>query len=198
MLGTLLLCSMLTTQPGPARVRALVEGRGRLPSLASVLAGPDERVRLRSASRRARWRGLVPRLRGRFGTDLDLGVRDASQRVITQSQALGGSVQASFDLSRLVFDDRESSLELQLQRMTERRRRRRQQLVDLYMRRVAVELEMEDEGPSVDRALEAARLDGRLEVVSDGAYGGSAPWPSAPAAGPSSPKAPASPSGSPP
>jgi len=194
MLCALILCGLLAAQTEPERVQALVEGRGRLPSLASVLDGPDDRNRLRSASKRSRWRGLVPKLRGRFGTDVDLDVRDASQRVVTETRALGGSVQATFDLSSLVFDDREVSLELQLQRATERRRRRRQQLVDLYMRRLALELEIEDEGPSLSRAVEAARLDGRLHVLSDGAYRASASWPSPPDAGPSNPTAPTAPS----
>ncbi|MEM1025427.1 MAG: hypothetical protein AAGD10_11980 [Myxococcota bacterium] len=187
MLSVVLLSSLFLAEPAPDRVNALMAGQGRLPSLWSLLE-VDAKAHLRSARRRARWRGLVPQLRGRFGTDLDLDVRDASQRVVTETRALGGSVQASFDLSRLVFDDREVALELQRQRLDERLRLRRRRIVELYMGRLRLELRLEAEGPSLPACLEAAELDARLTVLCDGAYRVSSPSCSSVAAGHWSPR----------
>ncbi len=155
-----------------AQIRSFVRGEGPLPALADVqdaAAAVIGTVDLRAAADRARWRGLLPRLDVRVGTDTDLDVRDSFHtsysRTTTEGQAIGFEVAARWALGDLVFADGEVRAARVKLSEESARHRRLDRVTDLYFDRLQLML-LRKPGPNT--ALEAARVDGALRALTGG------------------------------
>jgi len=122
------------------------------------------------ALRRARWRGVLPHLTLRFGTDLDLDVRDASTRTVSEAQGLDFDAWARWRLPDLVFHPDELRVLRETRIGRSARRSARVQVTELYFERLQVRAarRARDSG-ELRRA--AQRLDGLLDALTGGAYG---------------------------
>lgn len=153
-----------------------IAGQHGLPSLAEVQAAAEAALGLgseeeaRGWARRARWRGLVPRLTAEVGSDRDRIVKDAltGSDYTRAGAGVGAELGLRFELGRLVF----SEAELKAYRLRMARRAAIRLALDevtkLYFQRLEVELSRL-EGDSAELQLEAARLDGLLAARLGGA-----------------------------
>jgi hypothetical protein len=168
-MAELVLSVALTVPSQPeTTIRALTEGRLELPSLVAV----QRMVRARrGASRagRARARGWLPRLRARVGSDLDVDVREAGTRTVTEAQGIGVEVVAQWDLRELLFSPYELG-DRRLQRIEARGNRSDvARATELYVERVELALALR-RAPSPQLRLRALRVDGLLSALTDGGY----------------------------
>lgn len=154
----------------------LIEGRGELPSLREVQAAAQAELGLSededaaSWGRRARLRGVVPRVDAAFGSDADLDIRASATspaQTTTEGRQLGFDVAVRFELGNLLF----SELELRANREAIARaaaiQLARDRATELYFERLSVELELR-EAPSAALLLSARRLDGLIDVMTGG------------------------------
>lgn len=173
----LLAAATVTSTTVEVWIEDAIAGRADLPSLSAVQAAAEDALVLGSDdevagwSSRLRWRGAVPKVDVRFGTDTDLSVRDAlagsASSWTNTGQGLGLDVVVKFGLGDLVFAD----LELRANRERVARaaaiRLARERVTELYFRRldawIAYRLD-----PSHELALEAARLDGLMRALTGG------------------------------
>lgn len=157
-----------------AFVEDAVAGRTEFEALAVVQARAERALAVGTAAEarawtsRLRWRGAVPKVDVRFGTDADIDIRDASSASASSwtrtGQGTGFDVALSWRLGDLVFADlelranreriaRAAAVRLALERVTQ-----------IYFQRLEIELAYR-ERPSARLRLEAARLDGLLDAL---------------------------------
>lgn len=172
-----LLGATVTSTTVEVWIEDAVAGRTELWSLAevqsaaedSLVLGDDEEVD--GWTSRLRWRGLVPKLDVRFGTDTDLDIRDALTESASSwtntGRGLGLDVVVKFGLGDLVFAD----LELRANRERIARaaaiRLARERVTEIYFLRLQVWIANRLE-PSYEHALEAQRLDGLIHALTGG------------------------------
>lgn len=173
MLSLVLLLSISTPEASPEEsarwIKEAIAGQHGLPSLAEVQAAAEAALSLgseeeaRGWARRARWRGLVPRLTAEAGSDRDRIVKDAltGSDYTRAGAGVGAELGLRFELGRLVFS--EAELKAYRLRMARRAaiRLALDEVTQLYFQRLEVELKRR-EGDSAALQLEAARLDGLL------------------------------------
>ena len=153
----------------------VIAGRDVLPSLAAVQEAAVAALELPSTAEiegwatRARLRGLVPRFDTRFGTDSALDVRDAlgGTSWVRTGRGLGLDVWARWAFGDLVFADQELRAIRERLDRSAAVRLQRERATKIYFERVAVLFEQR-RAPSLEVALEAARLDGLLRAVTGG------------------------------
>lgn len=177
---SLLSCLCLLAAPeGPPRpipparsarwIEEAIAGQHGLPSLAEVLARAEAALGLgseqeaRSWARRARWRGLVPRLTAEVGSDRDRTIKDvlSGTDYTRMGAGIGAELGVRFELGRLVFS--EAELKAFKLRMARRAaiRLALDEVTQLYFQRLQVELDRR-RADSPDLQLQAAALDGQL------------------------------------
>lgn len=167
--------AVLSSTVTAARVETIVAGGDRLPSLAraqidaAAAAGFDADIG--SWAGRSRWRGLLPRLDVRVGTDNDLDIRDSFSRsysrTTTEGQTIGFEVAARWALGDLVFADAELRANRQQLAAAAARRLLADAVTRLYFDRVELLLRSET---SASATVRAARLDGRLHALTNGTW----------------------------
>lgn len=156
-------------------IQRAVAGEEGFPSLAEAQEAAVRALELTPSDEvedwafRSRWRGLVPRLDARLGTDTDHSFKDGGTSVWTTSEAqkLGVDVGARFELGELVFND----MELRANRERIARAARialvRDRVTKVYFERLRVWLLLREE-PTVDLVVRAAELDGMLRAITGG------------------------------
>lgn len=176
--GGMLLALALTSTGTEALIARVVRGEEALPSLALVqtwaveamgLASPDD---ARSWGRRARWRGLVPRLSGRLGSDANVYVKDTLgdwAPTTADRRALALRVEARFELGDLVFADLELRASRESIARSAAERLALEEVTRVYFERVEVWLNLL-RGADATAALRAAALDGLLRAQTGGRY----------------------------
>lgn len=169
MIAAALLLTVTATSSG--WVQEIVEGQGPLPPLEQVQRMAVQALDAGGAgwARRARLRGLVPRLDVAVGTDADLDVRDSvttsRSRTTTEGRAFGFEISARWDFGDLVFSDLELRANREALARSAARRLVRDRVTQLYFQR----LELLLEPASIARDVKAARLDGLIRAyTSDG------------------------------
>jgi hypothetical protein len=170
-----LLLAATSTSGVEARIGAIVDGRDRLPSLVEVQSAAEVALELTGAdeaegwSRRARLRGLVPALDGRFGTDTDLTVRDSEENGgwSTLGHGLGFDVSAKLALGDLVFSDIELRASRERTARSAAIRLAKERVTRLYFRWIEVRIALDDE-PTIERLIEAQRIEALLRAATGG------------------------------
>jgi hypothetical protein len=173
-----LLAGLLTTSATVSDevfLEETIDGRGALPSLAEVQAAAAEALHLTSAdevetwARRARQRAWLPRFEARFGSDADVAVRASEEGSdwARSGRGLGLDLGASWSLGDLVFSDQELRASRERLARSAAERLARERVTEVYFKRLAVLLEARRE-PSIELALEGARLDGLLRALTGG------------------------------
>jgi len=155
---TILICVLLlspatsaTPCPGPPVHRVVT---------AALAAADLSRRRSTSWRRRARWAALLPRVSARLSRNIgtseywDLGYKPAQN--LNVHLATRWEVQASWDLSRLVFDRAELRVSRRASQLQDQRRRLMQLVIQLYYQRCSL-IEM--------RSTEPQQASGRLKVL---------------------------------
>lgn len=133
---------------------------------AEAAAGPGPG---RSAAARARWRAVLPDLTLRFGTDLDLDIRSATTRTVSEGQGLSFDAWARWGLADLVFNVDELRVDRELRATRAAQIAARLRATELYFERLEVRARRRvRDSDELRRA--AARLDGLLDALTAGAY----------------------------
>lgn len=171
--------SLALTSTGTERLLArVVAGHEALPALAEVQGWAVEAAGLASAAEaqswaaRARWRGLVPRLVGRLGSDANLYVRDTLgdwTPTTTDRRALALRIEARLELGELVFADLELRASREAIARSAAERLLLEEVTRLYFERVELWLRR-CRGLDEAGALRAATLDGLLRAYTGGRY----------------------------
>lgn len=170
-----LILASTSTHAVEQSLERIIQGLDVLPSLASVQAAAEDALELSSAddvaswSRRARLRGLLPTLEGKFGTTTDLDVRGEGDAVewTRVGRGLGVDASARFNLGDLIFSDQELRASRERLARSAALRLARERATRLYFQRVANLLELRRR-PTAEGLLEAARIDGLLRAVTGG------------------------------
>ncbi|MEQ8275730.1 MAG: hypothetical protein RMA76_34315 [Deltaproteobacteria bacterium] len=176
-IALVLMASTVTSTTVESWIEDAVAGNTALPSLAAVQSAAEDTLvlgddaEIEEWTSRLRWRGAVPKVDIRFGTDTDLSVRDAlagsASSWTNTGRGLGLDVVVKFGLGDLVFAD----LELRANRERIARsaaiRLVRERITELYFRRLDVWIAYRLE-PSHELRLDAARLDGLIRALTGG------------------------------
>lgn len=175
MTPVLLLLAATSTTALDRMIQQALAGEAGLPSLVAVQDAAVQALELtpsdeaESWARRSRWRGLVPRLDARFGTDTDHNFKDSGHSTwsTSEKQKLGVDVGARFELGELVFND----MELRANRERIARAARialvRDRATKIYFERLKVWLLLKEE-PTAELMVRAAELDGMLRAITGG------------------------------
>lgn len=145
-----------------------------LPSIEEVLRAFEASRSSASASQRSRWkrrsrlRALLPTVRGRFGTDIDLDIRDATTRTISEAHGLEGDVFLSWDLRGLVFDRAELAAHREAAKADARERRQVAEVIRLYVERMRLQARRGADPLTGDEALRALEIDAVLHSWTGG------------------------------
>lgn len=162
-----------STQGVAAWLEREVAGRGRLPALAVVLSEAETELDLANGDRRSgwatdvRWRAWVPTIDARIGTDRTIDVRDATTTSVVTGEGFGLQLRLRWSLADAVFNDSVLRVDKAQRAWAEARWRARDRLVQLYFRRLELELTLH-EAPTPAALLQAARLDGLLRAATGG------------------------------
>jgi len=166
-----------STQAMAAQLDALIQGQAALPSLAEVQSqaeaamGLGTDAEMQQWASRARYRGLLPQLDLRFGSQRDVLVRDTIEGLdwARNGQGLGINVAAKWGLGALLFADQEPRIQQERLRRSAALRLARERVTELYFERIEVELRIR-EAASAEDLLLAAQLDGQLMALTGGRY----------------------------
>lgn len=176
-LALVLTTPQTSTQAMADQIDSLVLGQGALPSLADVQAqaeaamGLGTEAEMQQWASRARYRGLLPQLDVRFGSQRDVLVRDTIEGLdwARNGQGLGINVAAKWGLGALLFADQEPRMQQERLRRSAALRLARERVTELYFERLEVELRL-GAGASAEDLLLAAQLDGQLKALTGGRY----------------------------
>lgn len=157
-----ILAAAIATPSGPPDLPAL--GQVQAWAAAEAGRGPADGM-----LRRARWRSALPDLTVRFGTDLDVDIRDATTRTVSEGQGLDFDAWARWRLPDLVFHVDELRVLREERAARAAQRAAKLRATELYFERV--ELRFARRRHDSDELRRAAdRLDGLLDAVTGGAY----------------------------
>lgn len=156
-------------------VARIVAGEGPLLALSETQRAAVEALflepeaRARGWSPRARTRGWLPRVDMRVGTDTDLDIRDVGgvDERWTEGRGFGADLGLRWSLGDVVFADVELRVNRERLARASARRLALERVTKLYFQRLEVELALRG-APAPKLVLEAARLDGLLDALTDG------------------------------
>jgi hypothetical protein len=173
----ILLLATQTSSAAGAWIAAVIEGRSVLPSLVEVQEAAVEAMAIptdeeaKGWAGRARLRGLVPDLELGVGTNEVLDVRDsysgATSHLELQGQGMNAHATAKWTLGDLVFHDVELRANREALARAAAVRLVRDRVTRIYFERLEV-LARQRHDRSPELALQAARLDGLLQVYTGG------------------------------
>jgi len=151
----------------------IIQGKSLFPALQAVQAATGEQLQSplnKDWQSRARIRGVLPDLDVSFGTDVDNDVRVSSGHSSShfEGREYGFKVRARWHLSSLVFDSWELRAYRQELSVKSKRRLRLDEVTQLYFKRV----ELMFLPVTMHRKLRAARLEGRISILTGGVYFG--------------------------
>ena len=151
----------------------VIQGKSLFPSLHAVQTATGEHFQFpinKDWQSRARMRGVLPDLEVSFGTDVDNDVRVSSGHSSShfEGREYGFKLRARWHLSSLVFDSWELRAYRQELSARTNRRLRLDEVTQLYFKRV----ELMFLPVTMHRKLRAARLEGRISILTGGVYFG--------------------------
>ena len=151
-----------------------VDGRGRLPSLDSVVGAAEAQLGLSDAEQERRWvdrardRAWIPAVDARVGTDRSLDVRDATTTSwVRTGEGFGAQLRLRWTLADALFNDGVLRAEKAVRDRGTARWQARDRVVKLYFDLLDLEVRMLTR-PTRGAAVRSARLHGRLRAVTGG------------------------------
>jgi hypothetical protein len=176
-LGVTVVALVCSSTSAATWVDMVIDGKGALPALRAVQEATRHHLGLptddaaRGWPRRARLRGLIPRLDVGFGTDADRDIRrsltTSLARTTTEGRAVDFEVAARWNLGEVVFSDAELRASREAIARFAAIRIAMDRVTRIYFERVSVLAKLRDK-PTETLRIESARLEALMNAMTGG------------------------------